>query len=138
MYRPTNFTSFLYSVTLFCSKICGLSVGFEWHRWNDIAIVLALFIMSLLENQISSCFITEDSLLCKTSWLLSVIKTLVSSAYKISFAPWIFNGRSLMYIRNKRGPKMEPCGTPRVVVLSEVWNLCWMHLFLSIWEISTN
>jgi hypothetical protein len=68
MYRPKNFTSVLYSISLFFNKMWGLKVGFEWQRWKDIATVLVIFIIrSLLENQISNCFITEDNLLCKAS-----------------------------------------------------------------------
>ena len=35
----------------------------------------------------------------------------VSSA-KILQVDRIFSGKSLMYIRNKLGPRTEPCGTP--------------------------
>jgi hypothetical protein len=61
-----------------------------------------------LRNQISSCFITKDNLVFKASWLLSMTKTFVSSAYRISFAPCMFDGRSLIYIKNKRGPGLSP------------------------------
>ena len=93
---------------------------------------------SFLINQISSCFMNKDNLVCKASWLLSTTKTFVSSAYRISFAPCIFDNRSLIYIKNKRGPRIEPCGTPCVIVLGEDWNLYWVCLFLSIWNIPTN
>ena len=136
MYKPRNVTSLLYSISLFCNKMWGLWDSFEWQRWNDIATVLELFIMRLLfKNQISNCFITKESLVCKVSWLLSVIKTFVSSSYNISFVPWIFKGRSLIYIRNRRDPKTEPYGTPYVIVLSEDWSLYWLRQFLSMWDI---
>ena len=110
-----------------------------WQRWNDISTVLEQFIIrSLFKNQFSNCFTTKESLVCKVSGLLSVIKMFVSSAYNISFAPWMFNSRSLIYIRNRRGPKNEPCGTPCVIVLSEDWNLHWLPPFMSMLDISTN
>ena len=119
--------------------MCGLKGGFEWQRWNDIAAVLVVFIRrSFLRNQFSNCFMTKDNLVCRASSFLSTTNTFVSSAYRITFAPWIFNGRSLIYIKNKRGPKIEPCGTPCEIALHEDWNLFWMYLLLSIWGISTN
>jgi hypothetical protein len=81
---------------------------------------------------------TRANLVCRDSSLLSTISTFVSSAYRINFAPWIFNSRSLIYIKNKRGPRIEPCGIPYEVALYEDWNLCWVYLFLSVWDISTN
>ena len=65
-------------------------------------------------------------------------KTFMSSAYRINFAPWRFNDRSLIYIKNKRSPGIEPCGTPCVTILNEDWNLWWVCLLLSIWDISIN
>jgi hypothetical protein len=39
-----NFTSGTYSTSVFCSKMRGLTGGFEQQRWNDIAAVLVVFI----------------------------------------------------------------------------------------------
>jgi len=93
---------------------------------------------SFLRKQISSCFVTKDNFICRTSLFLSTAKTFVSSAYRINFAPWRFNDRLLIYIKNKRGSRIEPCGTPWVTILDEDWNLCWVCLLLSIWDISIN
>ena len=71
----------------------------EWHT-N----VFELFIIrSLFKNQISNCFTTKECLVCKVSGLLSVIKSFVLSAYIISFAPWMFNSWSLIYIMKQKG-----------------------------------
>jgi len=136
---PKNFTSGIYLTSVFRNRMRGLKGGFERQRWNDIAAVLVVFIKRLfLKNQFSNCFMTKDNLVSRASSFLSTTSTFVSSAYRISFAPWIFNGRSLIYIKNKRGPKIKPCGIPYEVALDEDWNLCWVYLFLSVWDISTN
>jgi len=44
---------------------------------------------------------------------------LVSSANKTKFAPWIFNRRSFLYSKNKRGPTFEPYGTMCFISLFE-------------------
>jgi len=41
-------------------------------------------------------------------------------------------------IKNKRAPKIEPCGTPYEIALAEDWNLCWVYVLLPVWDISTN
>ena len=144
MHIPKNFTSGIYSTSVFCKK-CMVwrealrAGGFQRQRRNDIATVLVIFIKStFLRNQFSTRFVTEGDLICRASSFLSTTNTFVSSAYRISFVPWMFNGRSLIYIKNKRGPKIEPCGTPYEIALDEDWNLCWVYLLLSVWDISTN
>ena len=95
---------------------------------------------SFLRNQISSCFMTKDNFVCRASSFPSTTKTFISSACRINFDLSTFNGRSLIYIyiKSKRVPKFEPYGTSCVTVLDEVWNLCWVCLLLSIWDISIN
>ena len=45
-------------------------MGFEWQRWKDIATVLIIFITRLLlRNQVSSCFVANDTLV-RYYWLL--------------------------------------------------------------------
>ena len=54
------------------------------------------------------------------SWFISVAAALVSltmvksdASSANSFTPHLkFCDKSLMYIKKKRGPKIEPCGTP--------------------------
>jgi len=130
---PKNFTSGIYLTSVFCNRMCGLKGGFEQRRWNDIAAVLVVLIKrSFLRNQFSNYFMTKDNLVCRASSFLSTTNTFISSAYRINFAPWIFNGRSLIYIKNKRGPKIDPCGTAYEIALDEDRNLCWVYLLLSI------
>ena len=50
-----------------------------------------------------------------------VADRVVSSAYIILWNFKLDFGKSLIYIINNRGPKMEPCGTP--VVISSVLEL---------------
>jgi hypothetical protein len=55
MHIPKNFTSGIYSTSVFRNKMRGLKGGFEWQRWNDIAAVLVVFIKrSFLRNQLSN------------------------------------------------------------------------------------
>jgi len=106
---PKNFTSGIFLTPVFRNRMCGLKGGFERQRWDDIAAVLVVFIKrSFLRNQFSNCYMTKDNLVCRASSFLSTTNTFVSSAYGISFAPWIFNGSSLIYIKIRRGPKIEP------------------------------
>jgi len=110
---PKNFTSGIYLTSVFRNRMRGLKGGFERQRWNDIAAALVIFIKrSFLRNQFSNCFMTKDNLVGRASSFLSTTNAFVSFACRINFAPWIFNGRSLIYITNKRCPKIEPCGTP--------------------------
>jgi hypothetical protein len=64
-------------------------------------------------NHLSTIMRLALSLFSKISGLLSMTIRLVSSAKRIdkaeSAVAW---GRSLMYNKNNRGPKTEPCGTP--------------------------
>jgi hypothetical protein len=62
----------------------------------------------------------------------------VSSAYITSFASWIFIGMSFIYTKNKKDPKIEPCGTPCAMTLGEDWTLCRVRLLPSVLDISTN
>lgn len=44
-------------------------------------------------------------------------KIVVSSAYKMHSDSVVRHcGRSLMYNRNKSGPRIEPCGTPMLII----------------------
>jgi len=64
----------------------------------------------------------NHSIICATTWFADVEKsikfsleilTLVSSANNIGSAKeFICNGRSFIYTKNRRGPRMEPWGTP--------------------------
>jgi len=69
-------------------------------------------------NHLFSCAKTVLRSLC--NWLLLglVIKILVSSVNNIGRALCLMAlGKSLMYTRNSKGPKIEPCGTPHVILV---------------------
>ena len=40
-------------------------------------------------------------------------KTLVSSANNTYCRFWVEYGKSFIYIKKRRGPRIEPCGTPQ-------------------------
>lgn len=87
---------------------------------NDIATLLPTFIIRLFFlSQYSNFFINSFTLCCKTSSPLSTIHKLVSSANKTNSASYTCKGRSLMHIKNRRGPCTEPCSTPCFSTLSE-------------------
>ena len=75
-------------------------------------------------NSISQSF-SQISSLWRSCWrvwqsaLLLIVKyTTVSSANNLT-SEWMFSGRSLIYKRNKIGPKTEPWGTPDVTGISD-------------------
>ena len=41
--------------------------------------------------------------------------SVVSSANKMTSECFRHDGKSFMYIRNSRGPRTEPCGTPQSI-----------------------
>ena len=74
----------------------------------------------LAASQSATFFISElifVSSIClfDMSCLLRLIKKVVSSALEINLNNFVDSGKSLMYTRNNRGPKMDPCGTPVVI-----------------------
>ena len=44
-----------------------------------------------------------------------VVNKVVSSAYKINLKAWLTFMISFKYIKNSRGPSIDPCGTPVVI-----------------------
>ena len=44
-----------------------------------------------------------------------VVNKVVSSAYKINLKAWLTFMISFIYIKNNRGPSIDPCGTPVVI-----------------------
>ena len=75
-------------------------------------------------NYISQSFPLISSLWrsCWRVWqsaLLFIVNyTAVSSEYSLT-SEWMFSGRSLIYKRNKIGPKTEPWGTPDMTGISD-------------------
>ena len=126
---PRNFVSF---AILICSLSYLISVTevhlfaiLNWMKW-----VLSKFKNNKFDlNHLFSCTKTVLRSLC--NWLLLglVIKILVSSANKIGRALCLMAlGKSLMYNRNSKRPKSEPCGTPHV---RPFWNCVWVKKWVS-------
>ena len=51
-------------------------------------------------------------LIRETDGIRIVLLRVVSSAYKIKLKYSVQLGMSFIYIRNNKGPRIEPCGTP--------------------------
>jgi hypothetical protein len=85
---------------------------------------------SLLKNQASNWVVTEDTRACRSFASLPTNNIFVLSAYKTTLACLIFKGKSFIYTKNKRGPNIDPWGTPHLVVLIFEWILSWVKLFL--------
>ena len=47
----------------------------------------------------------------------------VSSANKSDVRMFDTDAKSLMYIRKRRGPRMEPCGTPQLILMEVEFEL---------------
>ena len=79
-------------------------------------LVLWIFILSLLNVYHFSIFVIILSMVYFNFSLFSLVNVIaVSSAYTISFTCWLLlnnNDRSFLYIINRRGPSIDPCGTP--------------------------
>jgi hypothetical protein len=90
------------------------SVGTEFLVMNCIVKVFKRLTDNRFDlNHLSTVKRLELSLVSNIPGFLSTTIRLVSSAKRIAIAvsavAW---GRSLIYNKNNRGPKTEPCGTP--------------------------
>ena len=72
----------------------------------------SLLCFSQLRMFSRSLFMTAE--LCSDFDELRVVFRVVSSAYDIIFNEFEAFDMSLMYIKKRRGPKIDPCGTPVV------------------------
>ena len=103
-----------------------------WGMWKTIALVLFIFSESLFAfNQlwkfVNSWF--NDSFL--VSSLFRFVMSVVSSAKFINLNNSLEWAMSFIYMMNKRGPKMEPWGTP--IKISVFWDNVspyWTNCFL--------
>ena len=75
-----------------------------------------MFSVNLL---VISHFLTSarSSLMILVSVIMSLldVNRVVSSAKRMDFMFLVNKGKSYMYIRNNRGPRTEPCGTPMLI-----------------------
>ena len=75
----------------------------------------SLFASSQFSRDLSSVL----AILNKASLDLWKMNMLVSSANNLGTAFLNAFGMSLMYIRNRRGPSTDPCGTPHSIIWDE-------------------
>ena len=134
-YTPRNFaTNSLLNGTLSMyneGKIIGISFLFLV-EWKDY-FVLEIFKESLLAlNQVAT-FLSSAFIVSKRFSIFEPeINKFVSSANIIRVSLFQLVKRSFIYMRNKSGPRMEPCGKPQVIrqhilfsyLLSHT-NCCW-------------
>ena len=65
----------------------------------------------------------SNSLLIKFTCFASILLMIVvSSANRIKLKSVLVFTKSLIYVRKRRGPRIDPCGTPVVICsISEFW-----------------
>jgi len=117
-YSPRNFVSF---AILICSSSYLISASevhllalLNWIKWVLSKLKNSKFYL----NHLFSCAKTILRLLCNRLLIGLVIKILVSLANKIGRALCLTAlGKSLMYNRNSKGPKIKPCSTPHFILV---------------------
>ena len=119
-YTPRNFvTNSLLTGTLsMCNggKIFGIFFLFLV-EWNKEYFVSEIFKESLLALNHFATFFSSSFIVSKRfSILESEINKFVSSANIIGVSLFELLKRSVIYMRNKSGPRMEPCGTRQVIL----------------------
>ena len=86
---------------------------FLFIAWTTIYFVFLTFSDNLFTASQSQTF----DMWLLISWvaqaeILMVLNYVVSSVYNTYLKKVVAFGISFIYIRNKRGPKLDPCGTP--------------------------
>ena len=81
--------------------------------WKITYLVFPIFRDNLLTaNQSYTLASSLFMLIRETDGIRIVLLRVVSSAYKIKLKYSVQLGMSFIYIRNNKGPRIEPCGTP--------------------------
>ena len=127
-YIPRNFvTNFLLTGTLpMCNggKIFRISFLFLV-KWHKKYFVFEIFKESLLALNQFATFLSSSFIVSKRfSTLESEINKFASSANIIGVSLLELLKRSFIYMRNKSGPRMGPCGTPEVIL----WHMLFSYL----------
>ena len=86
-------------------------------RINSVLVTLRLRLLTF--NQSITFLISGMKFLVISSSVLIPFEELVSSAYMVTWPFSIHDGRSFIYMMKRRGPKIEPWGTPKLIVLNE-------------------
>ena len=118
-YTPRNFvTNSLLIRTLFMwsrGKIFGISF-LSLEEWNEEYFVFEIFRQSLLALNEVANFCTSSFIVSKRFYLVEwEINKFASSANIIGVSFLDLLKMSFIYLRNNIAPRMEPCGTPRVI-----------------------
>ena len=118
IYTPKNLVEFTWGIILSSMvRTEGVRGGCFLLDLNRIMFDLDKFRESLLAlNQSLTAFSSIFAILKSWSYEELDRKTFVSSANRIKCSNEVELGRSLMNIINRRGPNMEPCGTPYLKV----------------------
>ena len=86
---------------------------------------------SLFEQNHLKTFDNSLLILLLCVWGFRVVNSVVSSAYVMNLIKSELFGRSFMYKRKKKGPNIDPCGTPVLMLSrSEVASGNLMYCFL--------
>ena len=107
-------------------KFCTLSKGIPLISKLEITPSMLLFMAWKITYLVfltfrDSLFIASQSYTVANSLFIStgdkdgiwtVLLRVVSSAYRIKLKCSVQFGMSFLYMRNNKGPRMEPCGTP--------------------------
>ncbi len=127
----TFFKTFPLTIILrsFTGSVCNL-----WHVVIKMAFVLSLLMAILLSShQFTPLQISGFSFCSITSSVPPAAPSVLSSTYISNFDCTISRAKSFMYMINSKGPRMEPCGTPDVIVSdSDLFWLIWTYCFLSV------
>ena len=84
-------------------------------------LLLALSLILFRDNHLStskSSFSSSALIIRVFEWSKEHVRVL-SSANRVNLKNFEHSGKSLMKIRNKRGPNVDPCGTPYAIFSSD-------------------
>ena len=124
IFMPRKLKLLTNSIAIPAMFSCGSNIFF-CGIWKTIAFVLFTFNDSLLTLSQSltlanSLLILNDSSIC-LSKTFAVVNNVVSSAYMMNLNLSLHVMISLIYIVNKRGPSMDPWGTPVTIFTLSDW-----------------
>ena len=113
---PRNVTISFTLITIFWSLIFSLGLPRLLEKsieWVFVKLITSLF----AANHVINLSISDDNVLFK--WIMSELlnNTVVSSAKSINFNKLVELTISLIYNKKKRGPSVEPWGTPILQIL---------------------
>ena len=117
MVSPKNLVAETWLIKLFPNFIGRTVNSFRWvNKMNTVFewLTVNLFLVSHWLSGIKFCSTVRA--MNPLSWFSKAQVTVLSSANSVNFKKLLQFGRSLINKRNKRGPKIDPCGTPWVIL----------------------